>query len=144
MRGKLCSQIVADVGLRHVGTASEEVLRTFGELVGAKERMEATCGALRASTYFIAFAAHGRVDPDRNYMVIQELGDRFDKELLAQYPGNRRDDLLKSDPKRCRLHVSARDHRCRPGRTGTLGERGPRIHGCPVNVPSRNPDRRAE
>lgn len=99
-RGNLCSQIVADVGLRHVGMASEDVLRALGGLVGAQGMMGATCGALTAAACFIAFAAHGRVDPDRIYMLIQELEDRFNKELVAQYPGNRCDDLLESDPQK--------------------------------------------
>lgn len=100
LRGYLCSQIVVDVGLRHVGMASEDLLRAVGGLAGAQGMMGATCGAMTAAACLIAFAAHGRVDPDRMYMLIQELEDRFNQELVSQYPGNRCDDLLEFDPQK--------------------------------------------
>ncbi len=100
LRGYLCSQIVVDVGLRHLNMASEDVLRAVGGLVGAQGMMGATCGALTAAACLIAYAAFGRVDPDRTYMLIQELEDRFNNERVSQYPGNRCDDLLESDPQK--------------------------------------------
>jgi hypothetical protein len=97
-RGNLCSQIVADVGLRHLGLEKGEVVQALGGLVGAQGLMGATCGTLTAAACLIASASHGRLDPGRMYMLIQELEERFNGELVAQYPGNRCDDLLEADP----------------------------------------------
>ncbi|MEW6443769.1 MAG: C-GCAxxG-C-C family protein [bacterium] len=67
---------------------------------GAQGMMGATCGALTAAACLIAFGGHGRIDRDRVYMLIQELEERFNEELVSQYPGNHCDDLLESDPEK--------------------------------------------
>jgi hypothetical protein len=99
-RGNLCSQIVLDVGLRHLGLQREEVVQAVGGLVGAQGLMGATCGTVTAAACLIASAAHGRLDQGRTYMLIQELEERFNAELVSQYPGNHCDDILEADPKK--------------------------------------------
>lgn len=97
-RGNLCSQIVVDLGFRHLGIENEAVVRAVGGLVGAQGLMGATCGSLTAAACLIAYAGQGRIDQDRLYMLIQELEGRFNDELVSQYPGNHCDDLLEADP----------------------------------------------
>lgn len=98
LRGNLCSQIVVDVGLRHLGMEKRDVVCAMGGLVGAQGLMGATCGTLTAAACLIASAAQGKVDPGRMYMLIQELEERFNTEIVSGYPGNHCDDLLEADP----------------------------------------------
>lgn len=97
-RGNLCSQIVIDVGLAHLGEAKPDVVEAAGGLVGAEGFLGVTCGALTAAGVLIASAAAGRLDRDLMYMLIQELEDRFNEEIAADYPDNRCDDFLEADP----------------------------------------------
>ena len=99
-RGNLCSQIVIDVGLGHLGEAKPDVVQAAGGLVGADGFLGVTCGALTAAGVLIASAAAGRLDRDLMYMLIQELEDRFDEELASAYPGNKCDDFLEADPEK--------------------------------------------
>jgi hypothetical protein len=98
LRGNLCSQIVADVGLRHLGMENRTVVTALGGLVGAQGLMGATCGTLTAAACLIASACQDRMDRERMYMLIQELEERFNAELLSQYPGNHCDDILETEP----------------------------------------------
>jgi hypothetical protein len=97
-RGNLCSQIVMDVGLRHLGLEKPEVVLSMGGLVGAQGLMGATCGTLTAAACLIASASQGRIEQGRMYMLIQELEERFQEELVSQYPGNHCDDILEAEP----------------------------------------------
>lgn len=97
-RGNLCSQIVMEVGLQHLGMALPDLVTAMGGLVGAQGLMGATCGSLTAAACLIAFASHGKIERERMYMLIQELEERFNQELVSQYPGNHCDDLLEADP----------------------------------------------
>jgi len=63
LRGNLCSQIVAGVGLGHLGMEKGDVVCAMGGLVGAQGLMGATCGTLTAAACLIASAAQGKVDP---------------------------------------------------------------------------------
>jgi hypothetical protein len=98
LRGNLCSQIVLDVGLRHLSLQRDDVVHAVGGLVGAQGLMGATCGTVTAAACLIASAAHGRLDRGRAYMLIQELEERFNAELVSRYPGNHCDDILEADP----------------------------------------------
>ena len=104
-RGNLCSQIVVDVGLGHLGETRPDVVQAVGGLVGAEGFLGVTCGALTAAGVLIASAASGRLDRDVMYMLIQELEDRFNEELAASYPGNRCDDFLEADPSKVPTEV---------------------------------------
>jgi hypothetical protein len=97
-RGNLCSQIVMDVGLRHLGMEKQDVVAAMGGLVGAQGLMGATCGTLTSAACLIASAGQGRMEQGRMYMLIQELEERFQEELLSKYPGNHCDDILEADP----------------------------------------------
>jgi hypothetical protein len=97
-RGNLCSQIVVEVGLQHLGMDLPDVVTSMGGLVGAQGLMGATCGTLTAAACLIASASHGKIERERMYMLIQELEERFNQELVSQYPGNHCDDLLEADP----------------------------------------------
>ena len=99
-RGNLCSQIVLDVGLDHVGAPRPEVVKAAGGLVGAQGFLGVTCGALTAAGVLLASVCTDRIDRDEMYMLIQELEDRFNGELVSSYPGNHCDDILESDPER--------------------------------------------
>ncbi len=104
-RGNLCSQIVVDVGLSHLGENKPDVVQAAGGLVGAEGFLGVTCGALTAAGLLIASAAAGRLDRDIMYMLIQELEDRFNEELASSYPGNRCDDFLEADPEKVPTEV---------------------------------------
>jgi hypothetical protein len=104
-RGNLCSQIVIDVGLGHLGTTKPDVVQAAGGLVGAQGFLGVTCGALTAAGVLIATASEGRLDRDRMYMLIQELEDRFNEEIAESYPGNRCDDFLEADPEKVPTEV---------------------------------------
>lgn len=104
-RGNLCSQIVMDVGLRHLGMEKPEVVQAMGGLVGAQGLMGATCGTLTAAACLIASAVQGRIEQGRMYMLIQELEERFQEELVTQYPGNHCDDILEADPSKVPTEV---------------------------------------
>ncbi|MGQ9859483.1 MAG: C-GCAxxG-C-C family (seleno)protein [Thermodesulfobacteriota bacterium] len=97
-KGNLCSQIVMEVGLRHLGMEKPEVVKAMGGLVGAQGLMGATCGCLTAAACLIASAATGKLEQGRMYMLIQELEERFQQELVAKYPGNHCDDILEAYP----------------------------------------------
>ncbi len=97
-RGNLCSQIVMDVGLRHLGIEQPQVVSAMGGLVGAQGLMGATCGTLTAAACLIATASQGRIEQGKMYMLIQELEERFQEELISQYPGNHCDDILEAEP----------------------------------------------
>ena len=104
-RGNLCSQIVVDVGLGHLGETRPDVVQAAGGLVGAEGFLGVTCGALTAAGVLIASAASGRLDRDLMYMLIQELEDRFNEELASAYPGNHCDDFLEADPSKVPTEV---------------------------------------
>jgi hypothetical protein len=104
-RGNLCSQIVVDVGLRHLGLERPDVVRAMAGLVGAQGLMGATCGSLTAAACLIASASQGKIDDGRMYMLVQELEERFKEELLANYPGSHCDDILEADPGRLPTEV---------------------------------------
>ena len=113
-RGNLCSQIVVDVGLKHLNLEDGEVIKAVGGLVGAQGLMGATCGSLTAAACLIATAWKNKEDKDRMYMLIQEVEERFNSELISQYPGNRCDDLLEADPTKLPTEV------CPPVIAGTI------------------------
>lgn len=97
-RGNLCSQIVVDIGFKHLGLNKPEVIRAVAGLVGAQGLMGATCGTLTAAACLIASASQGKMDDGRMYMLIQELEERFQEELVSQFPGNHCDDILEAQP----------------------------------------------
>lgn len=97
-RGNLCSQIVVDIGFKHLGLNKPEVIRAVAGLVGAQGLMGATCGTLTAAACLIASASQGNMDDGRMYMLIQELEERFQEELVSQFPGNHCDDILEAQP----------------------------------------------
>lgn len=85
-QGLLCSQIIVDIGLRHLGMKSQCLVKGAGGLVGAMGLQDATCGALTGAACLIAFAAIEKLDQGV-YLLIEELESRF-SELVSQYPGN--------------------------------------------------------
>jgi hypothetical protein len=113
-KGNLCSQIVVDVGMQHLNKTNPDVVQAMGGLVGAQGLMGATCGTLTAGACLIAAVSQGRLDRDRMYMVIQELEERFNTELVSQYPANHCDDILEADPTKLPTEV------CPPIIAGTI------------------------
>lgn len=97
-RGNLCSQIVVDVGLMHLGMEKPHVVRAMAGLAGAQGLMGATCGTLTAAACLIASASEGKIEDGRMYMLVQELEERFREELVAHFPGSHCDDILEADP----------------------------------------------
>jgi len=97
-KGNLCSQIVLDVGLDHLGERKPDVVKAAGGLAGAQGFVEVTCGALTAAGVLIASAALDRMERDHMYMLIQELEERFNQDIASSYPGNRCGDFLDADP----------------------------------------------
>jgi hypothetical protein len=97
-KGNLCSQIVVDIGLDHLGRQKPEIVKAAGGLAGAQGFVEVTCGALTAAGMLIATAAIDHMERDQMYMLIQELEERFNQEIASSYPGNQCGDFLDADP----------------------------------------------
>jgi hypothetical protein len=97
-KGHLCSQIVLDIGLAHLGLSKSDVVKAAGGLAGAQGFVEVTCGVLTSAGVLIATAAMDRMERDQMYMLIQELEERFNQEIASAYPGNRCGDFLDADP----------------------------------------------
>lgn len=95
-RGLQCSQIIVDIGLRHLGMRSECLIKGTAGLVGAMGLQDATCGALTGAASLIAFAAIDRLGQGI-YLLIEELESRF-SELISEYPGNTCGAILEHDP----------------------------------------------
>lgn len=95
-RGLQCSQIIVDIGLRHLGMRSECLIKGTAGLVGAMGLQDATCGALTGAASLIAFAAIDRLGHGI-YLLIEELESRF-AELISEYPGNTCGAILDHDP----------------------------------------------
>ena len=95
-RGLQCSQIIVDIGLRHLGMRSECLIKGTAGLVGAMGLQEATCGALTGAASLIAFAAIDRLGHGI-YLLIEELESRF-SQLISEYPGNTCSAILDHDP----------------------------------------------
>ena len=95
-RGLQCSQIIVDIGLRHLGMRSECLIKGTAGLVGAMGLQEATCGALTGSASLVAFAAIDRLGHGI-YLLIEELESRF-SDLISEYPGNTCSAILDHDP----------------------------------------------
>jgi len=102
-RGLLCSQIIVDVGLKHLGMRSQCLIKGAGGLVGAMGLQDATCGALTGAACLIAFAAIETLGQGI-YLLIEDLESRFSK-LVSQYPGNTCGDILDYDPKKVPTEV---------------------------------------
>lgn len=102
-RGLQCSQIIVDIGLRHLGMRSECLIKGTAGLVGAMGLQEATCGALTGAASLIAFAAIDRLGHGI-YLLIEELEDRF-AELISDYPGNTCSAILEHDPSKVPTQV---------------------------------------
>jgi len=95
-KGLQCSQIIVDIGLRHLGMRSECLIKGTAGLVGAMGLQDATCGALTGAASLIAFAAIDRLGHGI-YLLIEELESRF-AELISAYPGNTCGAILDHDP----------------------------------------------
>jgi hypothetical protein len=95
-QGLLCSQIIVDIGLRHLGMKSQCLVKGAGGLVGAMGLQDATCGALTGAACLISFAAIEKLDQGV-YLLIEELESRFG-ELVAKYPGTTCGAILDYDP----------------------------------------------
>jgi hypothetical protein len=104
-KGNLCSQIVLDVGLDHLGERKPEVIKAAAGLAGAQGFVEVTCGALTAAGVFMASAVFDRMERDQMYMLIQELEERFNRDIASPYPGNRCGDFLDADPNKLPTEV---------------------------------------
>lgn len=102
-RGLLCSQIIVDIGLRHLGMRSQCLIKGAGGLVGAMGLQEATCGALTGAACLLAFAAIDKLNTGI-YLLIEELESSFN-ELIAKYPGNCCGDILDHDPSKVPTEV---------------------------------------
>ncbi len=102
-RGLQCSQIIVDIGLRHLGMRSECLIKGTAGLVGAMGLQDATCGALTGAASLIAFAAIDRLGHGI-YLLIEELESRF-AELISEYPGNTCGAILDHDPTKVPMQV---------------------------------------